>query len=152
MDTTADVAEQVLIFNQIKGGTYDPEPDIFYYNFLNYSGKLVFQKQSGNEVQAISLDQNNLIFSYNKNTEEWVVTDGNGWKYFLGSSGYLDKTITYSTSDIYPIDDSFDIEDYYEKIEPWNRPDLITTSWHISKILTPSGDKIEFLYQGRGQF
>ena len=53
-------------YTAIRGGTFDGEPDIFYYNFFGFSGKLVFEKQSGNEIKAISIDQNNLIFSYNR--------------------------------------------------------------------------------------
>ncbi|WP_163406897.1 RHS repeat protein [Flavobacterium ajazii] len=138
----------------IKGGAYDGEPDIFYYNFFGLSGKLVFQKQSGDEIKAVSIDQNNLIFSYNKNTEEWTVTDGNGWKYYLGNSNSsVEITTNYALSRNYQFagEDDVNYDIAHNMPGPPDDPQPMISSWYITKAITPEGDQIEFVYSKRGR-
>ena len=56
-------------YNPIKNRNLDGESDVYYYNFLGYSGKILFEKQTGDVVYGISVQQNNLKFSYTKSTK-----------------------------------------------------------------------------------
>lgn len=142
-------------YTAIRGGTFDGEPDIFYYNFFGFSGKLVFEKQSGSEIKAISIDQNNLIFSYNRDSEEWTVTDGNGWKYYLGNSlnNNVEITTNYSISRDYQFAGEQDVDNDIANNTPGppDDPKPTVSAWYISKVITPEGDKIEFIYSKRGR-
>ncbi len=59
-DNTGDLTENK--FWKLSHGGLDGEPDVFYYNFLGYSGKFVFDEQ-GN---VHNFEQNNLKISYSK--------------------------------------------------------------------------------------
>lgn len=127
----------------IESGQTDGEPDIFYYNFFGYSGKLVFEKQLGNELTAISLDQNNLIFSYHRVNKLWTVTDGNGWKYYLGTTSLnaVEKTANYSLTSPISIQETDRITSFD------GDPDYKDTAWYLTKVETPTGNQMTFIYE-----
>lgn len=133
-------------YNNIKSGVKDGEPDLFYYNFLGYSGKVVFEKQSGTELRATSLDQNNLDITYNKTSKIWTVIDGNGWVFSLGSVGLhaVETTINYSMSDDNPFINPPLIIGGTSVTSP------VDTAWYLTKIITPEGESIEFIYENLG--
>lgn len=121
-------------------GLQDMQPDIFYYNFFGYSGKLFFQKQNGQRISAVSIDQNNLRFIYDLSTKQWEVTDANGWKYF-----FFTTETTRSVSSSKP------------SITPNADPDGplsedMTTAWYIDRATTPGGDEITFTYGHTGRW
>jgi len=122
-------------FKNIEEGNIDGEPDIFYYNFFGFSGKLFFEKQKGNVVRAISHEQNNLDILYHKDSQRWEITDGNGLKYFFGKT---EKTDNYTLTSTSPITLNI-LEDDTEQ-------DDVITSWFIDKAESPDGDEINFLY------
>lgn len=143
---TANFNNYLDYYNSIRLGHKDGEPDIFYYNFLGYSGKIVFKKQSGIELKATSLDQNNLDITYNKASKMWTIIDGSGWKYSLGSTELnAVETTTYYTMSSYT---------------PFLNPPLVLgedirdvssiTAWHLTKVITPKGESIEFIYENLG--
>ncbi|MCF2217919.1 hypothetical protein H9Q08_01200 [Chryseobacterium sp. PS-8] len=109
------------------GGTSgkDTEPDIYSYNFFGYSGKLIIKVIENGIIRAVPTDQNNLNFIYHQDIKQWEVIDVKGWKYFFGTTE-LSKTSTISVN-------SYDTE-------------AVETAWYIDKVITPKGDKIDFLY------
>ncbi|AUP78995.1 RHS repeat domain-containing protein [Flavivirga eckloniae] len=119
----------------------DTEPDIFYYNFFGYTGKFFFEKQTANGhiIYATPIDQNQLIISYNIHTKEWIVTDGNGWKYYLGNKNLnvIERTLNAGSSRFVPITS--------DRLVFGNK--LIDTAWYLTKVLTPEGDEMKFLYK-----
>ncbi len=132
----------------------DAEPDIFFYNFLGYSGKFVFKFQTinNNIVTATSIDQNNLSFSYNIETHQWIVIDGNGWKYYLGTNELhaVEKTTdyTYAINTPIPIDDPTTYQEVVNRrINQYaQNTEEVDTAWYLTKVLTPEGEKIDFIY------
>lgn len=133
-------------YTSVQYGDLDGEPDVFYYNFLQYSGKLVFEKQFGDIVKAVSIDQNNLVFSYNIISKIWTVTDGNGWQYYFGSSSLnaIETTASHSTSSTIPIEPTNDRISQYD-------PDTFDSAWYITKVVTPEGDTVNFQYENSGK-
>src|SRR5690606_24647617 len=116
-------------------GVEDAKPDRFYYNFMGQSGRLVFTKGSWHPVAA---NQNNMIFSYDESNESWEVTDGNGWKYFFST-----PEITRSLAQVV---------DHFNQRPSGTWGDDITTAWYLDRILTPTGDEINFIYGRTGRF
>lgn len=74
--------ERMIFLERCAGGVYDTKPDIYYYNFLGYSGKLVFDEKG----QA-------LLIPHRKMTVEFgalggLVTTANGTRYYFGDTEY----------------------------------------------------------------
>lgn len=122
-------------------GTLDTQPDIFFYNFLGYSGRAVFPKQSAaSKVQGHSIEQNNLRFIYDLATGRWEVTDGNGWQFFFFTS-----EVTRSVA----------------SEQPWTTPNAspngaqspdMISAWYLDKVVTPAGDSMTFEYDRTGRW
>lgn len=125
-------------YRDIHSGLKDGQPDLFYYNFMGYSGKMVFERNSGSVVKGIPLNQSNMKFSYNVKNKEWTLIDGNGWKYFFGTVEY---TQGYSSSDARSIRYT-----RLDTVDHHRAPDYLMSAWYLDKIITPKGDKIDFHY------
>lgn len=131
-----------IFYDDVRRGLIDGEPDIYYYNFLGYSGKLAFRKQSGlanATFEATPLKQNNMKFYYTPSTRTWEVVDGNGWKFFFGTTEITKNHSQTDTSNyIYDV----------EEINVSNSPNFIdhVSAWYIDKIETPDGDMVTFEY------
>ncbi|MFT5436221.1 MAG: YD repeat-containing protein [Ulvibacter sp.] len=121
-------------------GKYDIQPDIFYYNFLGYSGKFLFEKQRGNILEATLLEQNNLSISYNKELNQWLIIDGNGQEYSFNEKEY---TNTRSGGGKFWAD-----EKIFFNIGPAQPifPHTSITSWSLNTIKTAKGNELRFLY------
>ncbi len=127
--------ENLFYYRNTNSGDHDTEPDLFYYNFMGHSGKFVFEKRSTGSVSPISILQNNLKFVRRGN--QWEVTDGNGWKFYLGTREITRNFGKERGGAIYP-------EYVYG---PTNTSiEGITTAWYLDKIVTPTGDEISFIY------
>ncbi|MEQ8336968.1 MAG: RHS repeat domain-containing protein [Cyclobacteriaceae bacterium] len=133
----------------IHDGLTDGEPDVLYYNFLGLAGKMIFDKKpAGNTiVKGIPLEQTNIKFTYDTANDEWIVTDGNGWKYYFNIH---EKTINYNASELY-------LENYNSGTFLYNvdriddHPNVLPspgeiTSWYLHRIVTHKGDEVIFEY------
>jgi len=126
----------------------DGEPDIFYFNFMGFSGQFFFQQQNyvNGTLTAVCVDQNNLKISFNG--LEWIITDGNGWKYYFGKSSLyaVENTTDYD----YNIDGHFSTNPYIfnsRNIMPYDSATETTdTAWYLTKVIIPEGDEIDFQY------
>ncbi len=134
-------------YKEINNGQLDGAPDMFYFNFAGYSGKMVFERSKENIVKGIPLEQTNCIFLYDISKKQWTVTNEYGWKYYFGTtessnnysvSGQGSTPFKYSRLDtvthingtlVYPFD-----------ITP------VITSWYLDRIETPNGDNMTFQY------
>ncbi|TWF45416.1 YD repeat-containing protein [Chitinophaga polysaccharea] len=104
--------------------SYDLEPDIFYFNFGNYSGKFV-QYPDGN-FYAIP-QQNIKIKCEGSGRHRWILTTQDGAQYVFGLS--KDNTI-----------------DAIEYSGPYASGDENESSWYLAEIITPNGRNIRFNY------
>lgn len=149
-DPSFNIPAQIAAYNDIKNGVKDGQPDMFYYNFLGQSGKMIFERNSGPDIKGIPFEQTHTKFSYNKANKEWTVTDGNGWKYFFGT---IEQTQNHSpgnpTSQLNPLGG----RDFYritrmDTIGVLN-PNHSISAWYIDRIITPKGDEVTFEYDER---
>ncbi len=132
-------------YNPINTGFLDGEPDMYYYNFLGFSGKIIFEKQVDDTIYGVSVAQNNLKFSYTKSTRIWVITDGNGTKYYFGGSGAIETTYNFSDSDPNFIEHvAVSIPSNFGHV---NDKQISDTAWYITKIESAKKDEINFFYK-----
>ena len=125
---------EIQYYADINSGVKDGEPDIFYYNFGNYSGKVMFAKQPNtNVLTATSFDQNSMKFEYSLSESKWTVTDPKGVKY------------VFSTTETTVSDSWTGYERYTNQGCTASTTPLITC-WYLSSITSPDGDEITFTY------
>lgn len=118
-------------------GTMDAEPDIFSYNFCGYSGRFVLGKaMDGSPVFQDA--QNNLQVEYVAATDDWIVTDAEGYKYYFST--------TESAQDYYR--NALNELQIINGVTGLNK-DLNSnpnTSWYLDEIVAPGSEKINFQY------
>ncbi|MEM9858941.1 MAG: RHS repeat domain-containing protein [Bacteroidota bacterium] len=109
-------------------GYDDMEPDVFSFNFAGYSGQFVFNR----DRQIVLKPHSNLKVippaSNNRESfqsEEWIIMDDKGYSFHFGGLNAIDYTNT------------LDIE-----INP-----SYSSAWHLTKIVSPSGNEINLTYQ-----
>ncbi|RQO80238.1 hypothetical protein DBR40_01065 [Pedobacter sp. KBW01] len=123
-------------------GAIDADPDFFNYNFNNYSGKFVLTKLV--DGSAVYKDEkNNLRMQYLQATDNWVVTDASGFKYYFNTR---ERTQDYRSSSEQPNDAQIGTFDNYTVSNPF-----ITTSWYLDSVVAPNGETISFVYQSQVQ-
>lgn len=108
-------------------GVWDGIQDIFYFNFMGRSGKLLITKRGIYTVpyQALKVE---------KTTDNWVITDEAGIKYVFGVSGDRNgiEITEYDDSDAIP--------------ETPLRPPT-KTAWYLVDIVSPKGDLVTLEYE-----
>ncbi|MGQ8337103.1 RHS repeat domain-containing protein [Sunxiuqinia sp. A32] len=138
-DPDFDFFDQKPIYDEINAGNRDGEPDLFFYNFLGQSGKMIFERNNGSVIKGIPLNQSGITFSYDNENSVWTVIDEKGWKYSFGTK---EITYNYSTSGR----ETFRYT-RLDTIGDINYLDHATTSaWYIDRIDSPKGDYINFSY------
>lgn len=140
---SADWIQHKAYFDQIKAGKIDGEPDIFNFNFQNYSGKFIHGKQlDGSKV--FMADQNNLKVEYKQNPSGWLITDANGYKFYFGTQEWTAEEYAYS-SESQQIPDNAPLN-YYN----YNPGRDMTTAWYLDSIVAPTAEKMRFFYARNG--
>lgn len=136
-------------YKEINNGVRDGKPDILYYNFGGESGKMIFEKRQPNntKIKGIPLKQTNSTFVYDTATNEWEVTNGNGWKYYFTVKEF---SRAYSASDdmdapSYLLDD-MQRSETFDRLDPSINYQEYISAWYITKIITPKDDTITFEY------
>lgn len=147
---------------------YDPEPDIFYYNLPNMSGKFILDKSRG----AILFNKShNLKIEIIRNSNIMVgfkITDSEGTQYLYSqgeisksyaSNGWLNKNI-HTPNTVYDSNTTTFVEwdrirfpDCSEEMQPGRlSPYPMVTSWCLTKIITKHLREINFSYDAETQY
>lgn len=135
---TTITLETKSYFDQISAGTMDGEADVFSYNVGPYTGKFVIGKQA--DGSTIFIDKaNNLRIEYIYEGR-WILTDGMGYKYYLGTPEYARDDYTYS--DAIELNDDAPLSAYTYSTRP-----PVTSSWYLDSIISPGAETIKFLYE-----
>jgi hypothetical protein len=118
--TNEYISSNALITNDFCSGKIDAQPDMFYFNFGDYSGKFIIDA-STNHIAHIIPAQPSLKIRVIGSLNSFQVIDDKGVKYVFD----VKETTT---------DDN-------------NPPNLLsyTSSWYLSKIIMPAGE-INFSY------
>jgi hypothetical protein len=124
--------------------TKDGDPDIYYYNFGNYSGKFLIGKAVDGKPIFMA-DRNDLLVKYNADYAdtisslggEWIITTPDGLQYYFSipevSEDYTKNGTLSSYSGLTP---NF-TRSYKE----------IANSWYLRKIKSPAGEEVVFTYE-----
>lgn len=115
----------VLMYEQIMAQVTDAEPDIFYFNFGNFSGKF-FMNSAGSfvvsPIQALKIEQ----ISNGYGVTRWIITTPDGVRYIFGTSldqsrNALEKTINESNT-------------------------VSSSGWYLIEVLSPNNSRIDLYY------
>lgn len=109
----------------------DTQPDIFSFSFNGNSGEFVLDSN----LKAIPIPHSNLKFESDFSGIDWnfTITDADGVKYYFGGSGATEQTKTRSLG-----------AQCGKAYNEW-----VSTSWHLTKIVHPNGETLEFKYAFR---
>lgn len=120
-------------FNNIISGTWDSEPDKFYFSFLNYSGYFVLD-QNGNPVLRSSYGLQIIYSPFNRTNgrtaggnEDWIIKDFEGNSYYFGDGAIETSNVVYHTNGS-------------------SKNSSYISSWYIKKIVTADNQTIDFTY------
>ncbi len=120
----------------------DLNPDIFYFNFGNETGKFVFDKNG--TIQVLGSANLNLDYSVDADgkIESFTVCDNNGTKYYF--QDIETSTIEQVFSELVEsLPESMHVN--YKSI--YLNQYSYNSSWLLSKIETANGNQIDFLYE-----
>ena len=126
-----------------QGGAFkvDTEPDVFYYNFMGYTGKFYCKNSGRKEGNGFYIEnpEHNLKISFSYQELKFSITTPDGIQYIFDTSSHT-KTSSVKFDEIRgPYTDM--------KSFPYNefRSESIT-SWDLSEIILPNKEKILFEY------
>lgn len=119
----------------------DTEPDVFYYNFMGYTGKFYCKNSGSKEENGFYTEnpEHNLKISFSYLGPKFSITTPDGIQYIFETSSSIKTSSVKFDKIIGPYTDmkSFPYDDH-------TRP--ITTSWDLSEIILPNKEKITFEY------
>ncbi|MGN6419201.1 MAG: hypothetical protein ACTHMC_17010 [Pseudobacter sp.] len=116
----------------------DPEPDLFYFNFNGYSGKMVLNPVTQKFTPLLT---ENLNIEFESTTSSWKINTPDGVQYIFKKQ---EKTTNYNYSMEFGIyDGTYSIHNpnYIDTRQP-----VTTTSWYLDSIISPLNDYIAFEY------
>lgn len=121
---------------------YDTEPDIFYYTLPDHSGKFVFDSQG--QVHTIPYDPITVTTGgYSTyGISSFTIKTANGNTYFFGNTDCISER----TSSIVGTPKFF-LRDYFQFNLPGTQTVNLTSAWHITNILSPVNNLVEFGYE-----
>jgi len=114
-------------------GSYDSEPDVFYFNFNGHSGKFVFDEDGG--IHTIPYQKIKIVKLTNL---DWEITTDDGTRYRFGGQGGYENSVNFSV--LYP---------YYDwGVTNRNKGRLYEcpSAWYLKEIISTSGRKLSFEY------
>ncbi|MDX2250233.1 MAG: RHS repeat domain-containing protein [Bacteroidia bacterium] len=138
----------LLFFESLCEGTKDGEPDQFYFNFGNYSGKFVLRRGSNyNDVKVLLLSQQKIRIeavaqsTYSpqegENQYNWLITTPDGFRYFFEVQEITETRSGSGSSE----------QDADNIVASSNTaPTYTVNSWYLSKIISPTGEQLSFTY------
>ncbi|KAA2238601.1 hypothetical protein F0L74_20470 [Chitinophaga agrisoli] len=131
----ATVQSDRQYFDNVYDGQMDGEPDMFNYNFGEFSGRFVIGKKAGGSV-IFSDQKNNLEFIYSAG--KWIATDAEGYKYYFGT---LERTQDYNRSSSFELTSFDGVTGLNMDIN--SSP---VTAWYLDSIVAPTAEKVSFTY------
>lgn len=114
----------------LAGGTWDALPDMYYFNFMGRSGKIIFSERG---ITTIPYQALKIV----RDGSNWVITDEAGVKYVFGVSENRNGIETTE----------------YDDTSPFTGVPLIPatqTSWYLVDVISPQGDVIKLDYAAEG--
>lgn len=113
----------LLFYQYIGENDVDTEADLFSFNFGKYSGKFVFD----NDGSVLFMPAQELQIERSLNSEgfDFIITTPDGVKYYFNDKEITSQRVVGGGHSI---------------------PNIVDSSWYLSKIVHPKGDVVQFLY------
>lgn len=120
--------------------TKDTEPDVFYYNFMGYTGKFYCKNTGKNESNGFYLEnpEHNLKISFSYQGVRFTIIAPDGVQYvFTTASASRTSSVQFD-----------EIRGPYTDMSsfPYGIEDPVVTSWKLSEIRLPNNETITFEY------
>lgn len=130
--------------NLLHQNTFDSEPDIYYFNFCNFSGSMSFKRRIDGESKVylepiVRSPKEYLNIKYYLIDDKWVITDNQGFSFYFGSKEIVhpyNMAVTQCKS--YKDEDMLDLLSTHGK-------DYVS-AWYLDSIVSPKRSKIIFKY------
>ncbi|PIB35485.1 hypothetical protein BFP72_08810 [Reichenbachiella sp. 5M10] len=130
--------ENAAFHAKVCAGEIDSDPDIFFFNILGMKGKFLMtpDHDSTTDVLAIELlHPRKMTAEFDLNDNTWKISDQLGYQYHFKYREVTRSLSTYIDQRL----DSTQVEiDFYSQ--------KATTSWYMSKIISPKGVEATFKY------
>ncbi len=131
----------------------DPEPDIFQYSFLEFSGKFVFEQgqtinnlvdiagypnlQKSRYLRCRTLEGSDVTILFDPLYNSWLIIDGGGYQYIF-------RTIEYT--EIHTASCGGISGGACSNPTWFDANALNITAWYLDKIISPSNTEVTFTY------
>lgn len=127
-------SEQISLYNSIQSESTDLEPDNFYFNFANHTGRLIIDK-SNNEIYTVPYY--NWKIESNEDFTQFTIVTEDGTEYIFGKSWNNARTANEITT-------SFT----YSDVRPVTSPQTYISTWYLTDIFSPNGiGHIQLFYE-----
>lgn len=125
------------------GYTFDYYPDLFYFNFMGYSGKFIFDQMTKQPVLQTASDLKVEYFTENSTYfNRFLITTPDGTKYYFGGTNLTDsKDKTASIQSFKYSDNSSGYQDLGSEANHY------IDAWYLVKIETIDQEVVEFIYE-----
>lgn len=114
----------------------DSNPDLFFFNFNGYSGKIVFDQ----EGVPYTIPHQKIKIEYAP--QQWNLTTPDGVEYIFGNTGGTEYTSTEGIG--YTLTGS--------RLTSDETPDRYVSAWYLKEIITPNGSQISIDYEPEEYF
>lgn len=132
-------------YEEMQNNRVDPEPDIFYFNFAGHAGKFFVQRssESGNSRPKAIVQTPDCYLDMVYDLNKWIVTDGDGFKYYFGTKEVSRVRSIQSNSQC----NSYSYYLKNKNLAATHEPQTdITTAWYLDSIVSPNRQKLAFAY------
>ncbi|HEV8286377.1 MAG TPA: carbohydrate binding domain-containing protein [Chitinophagaceae bacterium] len=137
--------------NDICNGSIDPEPDIFYFNFLGKSGSFILesgQSLSANFIQATPLNAEKIEIKYDKANQKWQIRTSNGYVFYFGTKEITETVPGGAHYGEGPESVQFPSSAQLAEIA-LAADNTIVSAWYLDKIVTPLGEEVNYIYDSK---
>ncbi|MGL1889624.1 MAG: hypothetical protein OCD76_24125 [Reichenbachiella sp.] len=130
--------ENDAFHSQVCAGEIDSDPDIFFFNIMGMKGKFLLTPDHDKEKKSITINiirPRKMTATFDLTDNFWTIEDAAGYTYV-----FKNRELTRSINSLYDHKKG----DLHTKFD--FHTSLATTSWYISKIISPSGKEAKFKY------
>lgn len=131
-----------LCLAALNNNNYDPQPDIFRFNFLGYSGNFMLGRNNTIHVYNTNFPAGEIKISLLHPTDEdygemqtITITMGDGYIYYFGE-----------------IQDATDeaAHEYTNAMDFYHQDQIVKSAWLLTRVTAPNGREIVYHYQRGG--
>jgi len=136
--------EKYLVYGELADGCRDGEPDVFYYNFLGYSGQFMFDWDGQLKIlSGGSILIEPLGLNPNPTAGDYI----DGWKITVDDGTVFTFSVI-ETTKVLQIYENGPVCSYLEQLQQGNMPQ----TWYVSEMRSPDQQSwVRFEYDGYTQ-